>query len=229
MRGFNSGDDVADYVIDYLKRPLLNYFTMRVGQNITTPIEGVFGPKVMIINEMAGSGGDWMPWAFHHERVGTLVGKRTWGGLVGMYGGADDYLDGGGASSPDLAFYTTDSKWEVENHGVPPDIDVEYEPLAVRQAIHNWKGRSKCWWSFSKRTRRRSLVVRRIQTISKEPRRNNTREPDPQVASLWPRDQHIVHHRCFAEDSQKYVPEKQRERKLGPNNFVPCWVFTSKS
>jgi tricorn protease len=130
---FNQGGDAADYVIDCLKRPLLNYFTMRVGEDITTPIEGIFGPKVMIVNEMAGSGGDWMPWAFHHEHVGPLVGKRTWGGLVGHYGSADDFMDGAGASMPDLAFYTTDGKWEVENHGVPPDVEVDYEPQAWRQ------------------------------------------------------------------------------------------------
>jgi tricorn protease len=130
---FNQGGDAANYVIDVLKRPLLNYFTMKVGEDITTPIEAIFGPKVMIINEMAGSGGDWMPWAFHHEHVGTLVGKQTWGGLVGGYGGPSDYMDGGGASNPDLGFYTTDGKWEVENHGVPPDVEVDLDPHAWRE------------------------------------------------------------------------------------------------
>jgi tricorn protease len=130
---FNGGGQVANYVIDVLKRQLDNYFTMKVGEDITTPIEAIFGPKVMIINEMAGSGGDWMPWAFRHEHVGTLVGKRTWGGLVGHYGSADDFMDGGGASMPDLGFYNTNGQWDVENHGVPPDVEIDLDPHAWRE------------------------------------------------------------------------------------------------
>jgi tricorn protease len=129
---FNGGGDIADYVIDYLRRPLLNMFTMREGQDITTPIEGIFGPKVMIINEMAGSGGDALPWMFRKAGIGPLVGKTTWGGLVGHYTNPDDLLDGGTTGTPNLAFYT-DGKWDVENHGVPPDIEVEMDPKAVRQ------------------------------------------------------------------------------------------------
>ncbi|HXK09516.1 MAG TPA: PDZ domain-containing protein [Vicinamibacteria bacterium] len=130
---FNGGGDIADYVIDYLRRPLLSFWTLREGRDITTPIEGIFGPKVMIINEMAGSGGDAMPWMFRKTAIGPLVGKRTWGGLVGHYTNPGDLLDGGFTGTPNLAFYTTDGTWDVENHGVPPDIEVEYDPKAVRQ------------------------------------------------------------------------------------------------
>jgi tricorn protease len=130
---YNGGGDIADYVIDYLRRPLLGHFNMREGRDITTPIEAIFGPKVMIINEMAGSGGDAMPWMFRHAKVGTLVGKRTWGGLVGHYTNPADLLDGGFTGTPDLAFYNPDGQWDVENHGVPPDIEVEYDPQAVRE------------------------------------------------------------------------------------------------
>ncbi|HKI12613.1 MAG TPA: PDZ domain-containing protein [Candidatus Acidoferrum sp.] len=129
---YNGGGDIADYIIDYLRRPLLSYWTMREGQDITTPIEAIFGPKVMIINEMAGSGGDALPWMFRKTGIGPLVGKRTWGGLVGHYTNPRDLLDDGFAGTPNLAFYTTNGTWDVENHGVPPDIEVEYEPKAVR-------------------------------------------------------------------------------------------------
>jgi tricorn protease len=129
---FNGGGDLADYIIDYLRRPLLNYFTMREGKDITTPLEAIFGPKVMIINELAGSGGDALPWMFRRTAIGPLIGKRTWGGLVGHYTNPGDLLDGGFMGTPDLAFYTPDGVWDVENHGVPPDVEVEMDPKLVR-------------------------------------------------------------------------------------------------
>jgi len=129
---YNGGGDIADYIIDYLRRPLLSYWTMREGKDITTPIEAIFGPKVMIINEMAGSGGDALPWMFRKTGIGPLVGKRTWGGLVGHYTNPRDLLDDGFAGTPNLAFYNTNGSWDVENHGVPPDVEVEYDPRAVR-------------------------------------------------------------------------------------------------
>ena len=130
---FNGGGAIADYIIDYLRRPLLSFWTLREGQDITTPIEAIFGPKVMIINEMAGSGGDALPWMFRKTGIGPLIGKRTWGGLVGHYTNPIDLLDGGFTGTPNLAFYDTDGAWDVENHGVPPDIEVEYDPRAVRE------------------------------------------------------------------------------------------------
>jgi tricorn protease len=130
---FNGGGAIADYIIDYLRRPLLSFWTLREGQDITTPIEAIFGPKVMIINEMAGSGGDALPWMFRKTGIGPLIGKRTWGGLVGHYTNPGDLLDGGFTGTPNLAFYNTDGAWDVENHGVPPDIEVEYDPKAVRE------------------------------------------------------------------------------------------------
>ncbi|MBV9302496.1 MAG: PD40 domain-containing protein [Acidobacteriaceae bacterium] len=130
---FNGGGDIADYIIDYLRRPLLSFWTMREGEDITTPLEGIFGPKVMLTNEMAGSGGDAMPWLFRKAGIGPLVGKRTWGGLVGHYTNPQDLIDGGFTGTPDLAFYTPESKWEIENHGVDPDVDVEFDPAQWRQ------------------------------------------------------------------------------------------------
>ena len=129
---YNGGGDIADYVIDYLRRPLLSYWNMREGNDITTPQEAIFGPKVMITNEMAGSGGDALPWMFRRTKIGPLVGKRTWGGLVGHYTNPGDLLDGGFTGTPNLAFYSPDGIWDVENHGVPPDIEVELDPKAAR-------------------------------------------------------------------------------------------------
>jgi tricorn protease len=130
---FNGGGAIADYVIDYLRRPLLGRFTMREGEDITVPMEGIFGAKVMITNEMAGSGGDAMPWLFRKSGIGPLVGMRTWGGLVGHYTGPGDLIDGGNVGTPDLAFYNLEGSWEIENHGVSPDVEVEMDPKLVRQ------------------------------------------------------------------------------------------------
>ena len=130
---FNGGGSIADYIIDYLRRPLMARFSMREGEDITTPIEGIFGPKVMITNEMAGSGGDAMPWLFHKASIGPLVGTRTWGGLVGHYTGPGDLIDGGNVGTPNLAFYNLEGAWDVENHGVSPDFEVEMDPKLVRE------------------------------------------------------------------------------------------------
>jgi tricorn protease len=128
---FNGGGSAADYIIDYLRRPLMNYWTTREGEDFTTPLGSIFGPKCMIVNEFAGSGGDAMPWYFRRAKIGPLVGKRTWGGLVGIY----DYpplIDGGFITAPRMAFWSPDGDWDVENHGVAPDVEVEFDPQAVR-------------------------------------------------------------------------------------------------
>jgi tricorn protease len=128
---FNGGGFAADYIIDYLRRPLLNFWTTREGEDFTTPLGAIFGPKVMLINEFAGSGGDALPWYFRKSGIGPLIGKKTWGGLIGIY----DYpelIDGGFITAPRLAFYNLSGEWDVENHGVPPDIEVELDPQAWR-------------------------------------------------------------------------------------------------
>ncbi len=128
---FNGGGSAADYIIDNLRRPLMNKWMTREGNDFSTPLGSIYGPKVMIINMYAGSGGDALPWYFRHEKLGPLVGTRTWGGLVGIY----DYpalMDGGSVTAPRVAFYT-DGKWDVENNGVAPDVDVPFDPAAWRQ------------------------------------------------------------------------------------------------
>ncbi|HTH36855.1 MAG TPA: PDZ domain-containing protein [Pyrinomonadaceae bacterium] len=127
---YNQGGMVADYIVNELDRKPMGYFTLRDGQPTTSPLAGIFGPKVMIINESAGSGGDALPYMFQLRKLGPLVGTRTWGALVGTLGGPPT-IDGGGITAPSLAFYNLKGEWDVENIGVSPDIEVEYTPAEV--------------------------------------------------------------------------------------------------
>ncbi|MHC4233718.1 MAG: S41 family peptidase [Planctomycetota bacterium] len=125
----NGGGQLADYYINILRREHVAYWAMRYGADLRTPQGAILGPKVMLIDETAGSGGDLLPFMFHKFNVGTLIGRRTWGGLVGMLG-FPTLMDGGGITAPNLAIWTEDG-WVVENVGVPPDIEVEMFPADV--------------------------------------------------------------------------------------------------
>lgn len=127
---YNHGGEIADYIIDMLKRPLRNCDTTREGDKFCSPLAQIYGPKTMITNEMSGSGGDALPWMFRQDGVGPLVGTRTWGGLVGIYN-YPVLLDGGFVTAPRVAIYGLHGQWEVENHGVAPDIEVENDPALV--------------------------------------------------------------------------------------------------
>jgi tricorn protease len=129
---FNSGGQVADYVIEVLNRQLLGWWSPRYGAIYRSPAAAILGPKVMVINEMAGSGGDAMPWMFHSTKTGTLVGKRTWGGLVGI-GSYPTLMDGGTVTAPDFGFFNPNNQWDVENKGVTPDVEVDMDPKAVAE------------------------------------------------------------------------------------------------
>ena len=126
---FNGGGSAADYIIDVLQRDFDGYFNNVAGDRypFTSPSAGIWGPKVMIINEMAGSGGDLMPYMF---KIGVLVGKRTWGGLVHT-ADTPPFIDGGSMIAPRGGFFTRDGRWAIENEGVGPDIDVENWPREV--------------------------------------------------------------------------------------------------
>ncbi|HDZ42069.1 MAG TPA: peptidase S41 [Bacteroidetes bacterium] len=126
---FNGGGSIADYYIDILLRPYQSHWNFRYGKDLKTPSASIQGPKVMIIDETAGSGGDMLPWMFRKFKVGTLVGKRTWGGLVGVLG-FPEFIDGASVTSPNLAIWTNEG-FIVENVGVPPDIEVEQWPAEV--------------------------------------------------------------------------------------------------
>jgi tricorn protease len=128
---FNAGGALATDIIEYLKRPLMSLVATRDGADESQPQGAIFGPKVMIINEFAGSGGDAMPWYFHRAGVGKLIGKRTWGGLVGR-ALSPELMDGGFATAPSSGVWNPNGEWEVENHGITPDIEVDMDPELVR-------------------------------------------------------------------------------------------------
>ncbi|HEX04769.1 MAG TPA: hypothetical protein ENH10_06380, partial [Bacteroidetes bacterium] len=127
---FNGGGHLADFIVDMLDRPFVNFWTNRSESFDVAPTASIFGPKVMLINENAGSGGDWLPYAFQKRELGPLVGKRTWGGLVG-YSGTPPLIDGGGITIPNWAIFSEDGSWIIENYGVAPDVEVQQMPKDV--------------------------------------------------------------------------------------------------
>ena len=127
---YNHGGYIADYIIDLLERPLRNCAISREGAKFCSPLGQIYGPKTMVINEMSGSGGDALPWMFNQDKIGPLVGTKTWGGLVGIYN-YPPLMDGGFVTAPRVAIYGLHGDWEVENHGIAPDIEVENDPASV--------------------------------------------------------------------------------------------------
>jgi tricorn protease len=129
---FNHGGFLADFIVDYLRRPMLSRIMTREGKDAASPTGSIYGPKVMIVNQFAGSGGDALPWYFRKLSIGTIVGERTWGGLIGI-GGYPSLLDNGYVMAPRDAIYGLKGDWEVENHGVAPDIEIGFDPKLVRE------------------------------------------------------------------------------------------------
>lgn len=127
---YNGGGSVADYYIDVLQKRLIAYWAMRYGPDMKTPSGSIQGPRVLIADENAGSGGDLLPWMWRKFEMGPIVGKRTWGGLVGILG-FPELMDGGVITAPNLAFWDPEKGWAVENEGVPPDVEVEQTPADV--------------------------------------------------------------------------------------------------
>jgi tricorn protease len=131
---FNGGGYIADYFVDILGRHLRGYFNNPIGARTpwTEPLTGIFGPKVMLINEYAGSGGDMLPYMFHEMQLGPLIGTRTWGGLVGIWD-VPGLIDGGYITAPRGGFFDLEGHWAVENTGITPDIRVEQTPALMAQ------------------------------------------------------------------------------------------------
>jgi tricorn protease len=128
----NRGGNIADYMIEYLRRSEpFNLVTSRWGADVPIPAGAIYGPKVMLINENAGSGGDELPWLFRRFKVGPLVGTRTWGGLVGI-GGYPTLMDGAFVTAPRVALWASEGVYAVENVGVSPDVEVELDPASWR-------------------------------------------------------------------------------------------------
>ena len=128
----NGGGSAADYIVDMLDRELTGHFNSRAGDRKpwTQPMAGLFGPKVMVVNERAGSGGDLLPYLFRFKGVGPLVGTKTWGGLVGTWD-TPPLIDGGGFVAPRGGFFDVNGEWAVEAEGVAPDIEVRNDPAPV--------------------------------------------------------------------------------------------------
>ncbi|MFC6996939.1 S41 family peptidase [Rufibacter roseus] len=128
----NGGGSAADYMVDIMARELHGYFNSKVGDHrpFTTPMSGIWGPKVMIVNEMAGSGGDLLPYLFRKMEIGPIVGTRTWGGLVGTWD-TPPFIDGGRMVAPRGGFVDVNGEWAVEGEGVAPDIEVLNKPADV--------------------------------------------------------------------------------------------------
>jgi tricorn protease len=152
----NSGGQIPDFYTEKLKRELLAVVAPRDTADIPWPPVAIFGPKIMIVNELAGSGGDAFPWFFRREKIGPIVGTRTWGGLVGI-GNVAPLRDGGFVTAPGFGFWSTDNggEWVVEQHGVDPDYVVDQRPDLVvgghdpqlekaialaKDALKNYKG-----------------------------------------------------------------------------------------
>lgn len=123
---YNGGGQLADYYIDILKKPYQSNWNFRYGKDLKAPSGSIQGPKVMLIDENAGSGGDYLPWMFRKFGLGPLIGKTTWGGLVGILG-YPEFIDGGMVTAPNVAFWNEDG-FGIENEGIAPDIDVEQWP-----------------------------------------------------------------------------------------------------
>ncbi|MEM7474822.1 MAG: S41 family peptidase [Planctomycetota bacterium] len=128
---WNGGGQIPTRFIELLNRPATNYWAVRDGADWIWPPDSHQGPKCMLVNGLAGSGGDMFPGLFKQMKLGKLIGRRTWGGLVGIQGGPS-MVDGSSVTVPSFAYYETDGTWGIEGHGVDPDIDVIEDPAKMQ-------------------------------------------------------------------------------------------------
>ncbi|GLH68164.1 S41 family peptidase [Geothrix edaphica] len=129
---FNSGGQIPDRFIEMLGRRTLNYWGVRDGKDWQWPQIAPNGAMAMLINGWSGSGGDLFPHYFRQAGLGPLIGRRTWGGLIGI-SGAPALIDGGNVTVPTFGIYSKEGKWIVEGHGVEPDIEVMDDPALLAQ------------------------------------------------------------------------------------------------
>ncbi len=127
---WNGGGQIPTRFIELLNRPVTNYWARRDGRDMTWPPDAHHGPKCMLINGLAGSGGDMFPALFRQAGLGKLIGTRTWGGLVGISGNPS-MIDGSSVTAPTFAYYEKDGTWGIEGHGVDPDIEVVDDPAQL--------------------------------------------------------------------------------------------------
>lgn len=128
---FNEGGRAADYIIDTLRRVPLQRAALRDAEDIRIPTGIIEGPKVLLTNEMAGSGGDSLPWMWQKTQLGPVVGTRTGGAGIGAT--THPLIDGGSLRVPDWGWYDPRSgTWLMENRGVTPDYELEIMPADWR-------------------------------------------------------------------------------------------------
>jgi tricorn protease len=130
---WNGGGYIQPWFVDTLARQIKAGIQIRNAKEDAFDAAAIEGPKVMLINGYAGSGGDFFPWMFKAMKVGPLIGTRTWGGLVGISSGAP-LVDGGGVTAPEFSIYNRETGEIIaENQGVAPDIDVDARPDLIAQ------------------------------------------------------------------------------------------------
>ena len=123
----NGGGNVSPMIIERLNREIALYGMSRNNGITTKPAQMMLGPKVLLIDNYSASDGDLFPYQFKKLKIGTVIGVRSWGGVVGIRGSLP-FVDGGDLRKPEFAPIDTDGKWTIEGHGVDPDIVVENDP-----------------------------------------------------------------------------------------------------
>jgi tricorn protease len=131
---YNGGGHVSQLILEKLARRRLGYDQSRWGGLVPYPVESVAGPLVALTNEHAGSDGDIFCHSFKMLKLGPLVGKRTWGGVIGI-SPRHALVDGTVTTQPEYSFWFEDVGWEVENYGTDPDIEVDITPQDYRNGI----------------------------------------------------------------------------------------------
>ena len=124
---YNTGGHVSQLLLEKLSRRRIGYDVPRWGTPHPYPDASVLGPMIAVTNENAGSDGDIFSHCFKLMELGLLVGKRTWGGVIGI-SPHQSFVDGGGTTQPEYSFWFVDVGWRVENYGTDPDIEVDYRP-----------------------------------------------------------------------------------------------------
>ena len=127
---YNPGGWAADFILDLVSRRPLSYYTFRDARDLPFPVISNAGPRALLVNERNGSAADTFPWVFQRAGVGPIVGHRTAGWGVGHLSQIT-FADGGALSLPLRAFFNPDGRWDIENHGVSPDIRAEIDPAGA--------------------------------------------------------------------------------------------------
>ena len=124
---YNGGGNVSQLILEKLSRKRIGYALPRWGTPNSYPTASVLGPMITVTNENAGSDGDIFSHCFKLMALGKLIGKRTWGGVIGI-SPHQGFVDGGSTTQPEYSFWFSDVGWSVENYGTDPDIEVDYRP-----------------------------------------------------------------------------------------------------